>query len=212
MERRQGIGYKLAIFDVDGTLANSLPWFAEVLNDTADRFGFRRTDAAEREALRALGAREIIRRLGVPPWKLPLIARHMRRQKALTAHRVPLFEGASELLRQLARRGITLAIVSSDSEASIRVTLGPDAALISYFECSAALFGKRRKLLAILRRAGVPAGDAIYIADELRDAEAAQEAGIAFGAVAWGYATPAALEARHPLALFHDFDGIAARL
>ena len=74
--------YDLAIFDSDGTLVDSFPWFARVLNDVADRFGFRRTDAAEREALRACGSREILHRLGVPAWKLPMIAAHMRALKA----------------------------------------------------------------------------------------------------------------------------------
>ena len=34
--------YSLAIFDLDGTLADSFPWFLRTINDVADRFGFRR--------------------------------------------------------------------------------------------------------------------------------------------------------------------------
>jgi phosphoglycolate phosphatase-like HAD superfamily hydrolase len=33
--------YKLAIFDFDGTLADSFPWFIGAVNDAAARFGFR---------------------------------------------------------------------------------------------------------------------------------------------------------------------------
>ncbi len=198
---------RLAIFDFDGTLADSFPWFAGVLEETARRYGFRHVDAAEREALRSLAPREVIRRLGVPMWKLPLIARHIRRLKLAEAHRLKLFPGAETMLRRLAAEGIVLAIVSSDSEASIRRTLGPEAAaLVRHFACGGALFGKRRKLRAVLRRSGIPASAALCIGDEVRDAEAARAAGIAFAAVAWGYATPAAMEAERPVALFRSME------
>ncbi len=49
---------------------------------------------------------------------------------------------------------------------------------------------------------GVAPAEAIYIGDETRDAEAAAEAGVAFGAVAWGYAAPAALLACRPAEVF----------
>ena len=42
------VRYKLVIFDFDGTLADSFPWFAGVLNGVADRYGFRRVAACTR--------------------------------------------------------------------------------------------------------------------------------------------------------------------
>jgi phosphoglycolate phosphatase len=54
--------------------------------------------------------------------------------------------------------------------------------------------------------------DAIYIGDELRDAIAAREAGMHFGAVAWGYATPEALLTRSPDHFFREVAEIAPRL
>ena len=74
--------YRLAIFDFDGTLADSLPWFRSVFNSVATRYGFRALDDAEFEELRGMGNREIIRRVGVPLWKIPLIAAHMKRLMA----------------------------------------------------------------------------------------------------------------------------------
>ena len=38
--------YRLAIFDFDGTLADSFPFFLSVFNTIADRHGFRRIDIA----------------------------------------------------------------------------------------------------------------------------------------------------------------------
>ena len=39
--------YQLAIFDFDGTLADSSDWFLRNFDDMADRFGFRRIADAE---------------------------------------------------------------------------------------------------------------------------------------------------------------------
>jgi len=41
------MGYRLAIFDFDGTLANSFPWFCTVLNEVAAKHGFRRVNESE---------------------------------------------------------------------------------------------------------------------------------------------------------------------
>lgn len=108
--------YDLAIFDFDGTLADSGEWFFGALNEVADRFGFRRTSVEEREALRRLGSREIVRRLEVPMWKLPAIARHMRRRATENIAAIRLFDGVEAALETLSARGMTLAVVSSNAE------------------------------------------------------------------------------------------------
>ena len=51
--------YRLAIFDFDGTLADSFPLVMTMMNDVADRFGFRRVGEGELDELRLCGAREI---------------------------------------------------------------------------------------------------------------------------------------------------------
>jgi phosphoglycolate phosphatase len=171
-------------YDSDGTLADSLPWFQEVINDVADRFGFPRLDAARMERLRSAGPRETLKELGVPLWKVPLIARHMRRLKAADAHRTVLFPGVPAMLRCLKQAGVTLAVVSSDTEANVRRTLGPlNAGLIDAYACGAPLFGKHRRMRRMLRRGGFAPGDALAIGDEIRDIEAARLVGIPFGAV-----------------------------
>src|SRR5882757_3666743 len=92
--------YSLVIFDLDGTLADSLSWFLRNVNDVADRFGFRRV-AEDIEPLRHASTREILAHLEVPLWKLPVIARHMRRLKTEQAASIALFDGADTMLRTL---------------------------------------------------------------------------------------------------------------
>ncbi|HEX9215280.1 MAG TPA: HAD-IA family hydrolase [Bradyrhizobium sp.] len=201
--------YSLAIFDLDGTLVDSFPWFLRTINDVADRFGFRRVADKDVEGLRHASTREILSRLEVPLWKLPAIARHARRLKAEAAAEISLFAGVEAMLRALADSDVQLALVSSDSEANARQKLGNAAALFAHFDCAASVFGKPAKFRRVIRRAGVAPADVISIGDEVRDIEAARAVGIACGAVSWGYAAPAALQALAPDHMFAQMGEIA---
>jgi phosphoglycolate phosphatase len=202
---------RLLIFDFDGTLADSLPWFLAALDETARRFGFHRPDAAQIEALRGLDSRGIMRALGVPAWKVPAIANDLRR-RAAEAPAPPLFPGIETTLARLAEAGVTLAIASSNGSAHIRRALGAAlAGRIAHFACDISLFGKAGRFRRILRESGIPAGAAMAVGDELRDIAAAREAGLAAGAVTWGYATAEALRRAGPDAVF-EAPGDLARL
>lgn len=191
--------YRLALFDFDGTLADSYSLFLGVMNRFAEEHGFRRIEEHEIEALRCQSARQVIEHLGVPIWKLPTIARQMRQHVARNIAEVTLFPGVEEMLRGLARRNVRLGVVTSNSEGNVRKVLGPEAAaLIQHYGCGASIFGKRPKLRAALRGSGVPAAEAVCIGDEVRDLEAAREEGIAFWAVSWGYTNPGTLRAHAP--------------
>ncbi len=205
--------YRLAIFDFDGTLADSFPWFLGMLNGLADKNGFRRIEEHEIEMLRGQGARQVVAHLGVPAWKLPRIAQQMRRQMTRDIGGIALFPGVDRLLRELAAREVRLAIVTSNSIDNVRQVLGPDStALIHHYECGASIFGKRPKLRVVLRASGMPAAAAISIGDEVRDLEAARAEGIAFGAVTWGYTNPEALRAQNPEEVFASLEEILQKM
>jgi phosphoglycolate phosphatase len=204
--------YSLVILDLDGTLADSFGWFLRHVNDVADRFKFRRVADEDIEELRHAGSREIVARLEVPAWKIPLIARHMRRLKAQHLSDIALFPGAEALLRTLKDGGLQLSLVSSDSEANARRLLGEAAAHVSWFDCGASIFGKAAKFRRVVKRAGVAPSQVISIGDETRDIEAARAVGIACGAVSWGYAAPGKLRALGPDLMFERMEDIAARL
>jgi phosphoglycolate phosphatase len=206
------MNYALAIFDLDGTLVDSFPWFLGVVNDVASDYGFRRIDDAEIESLRHAGPREILRRLEVPLWKLPAIARHMRALKREHPQATPLFEGVPAMLQALRAAGLSLALVSSDSEDNARRQLGDNVVLFSQFACGASLFGKAVKFRTVTRRCGVAAERTIAIGDEVRDIEAARAAGIACGAATWGYAAAPALVALQPDKVFISVGDIAEQL
>jgi phosphoglycolate phosphatase len=201
--------YRLAIFDFDGTLADSFPWFVRVMNEAADIYRFRRVGPADAESLRGLDARHVIRHVGLPTWKVPLVARWMRRRMAADIGSIALFPGVEAMLRRLAEAGVRIAVVTSNSAANVRRVLGPEtASLVEFYGCGASLFGKRRKLRAVLRDSGVAPAHALCIGDEIRDLHAARTEGIAFAAVTWGYTTADGLAAHRPELIFHHVDEI----
>lgn len=204
--------YRLAIFDFDGTLADSLPWFRASFQDMIERFDLAPVGADEIEGLRGMSGRQIMARLNVPMWRLPAIVSDMRKRKLAAAGEISLFDGVEPMLSALQRSGITVAIVSSDTEESVRRVLGPAAARVSRFDCGAAIFGKHRKFRRVARRSGTKPADTICIGDELRDIEAARAAGMDSGAVAWGYAFPAALQAAGPTHFFSSIEELTHRL
>lgn len=188
------MSYRLAIFDFDGTLADSFPFFVSVFNRIADEHGFGRVDAEQAQQLRHHDTRTIMRHLGMPAWKLPLASRSFIGLMRENAARIPLFEGIHDVLHTLSREGVRLAIVSSNSEQNVRLVLGPAlAGLFHQYECGMSIFGKAARIRKVVKQAAVPAAHALYVGDQAMDAEAARKVGVAFGAVSWGYAPIEAL-------------------
>jgi phosphoglycolate phosphatase len=69
---------ELAIFDFDGTLADSLPWLVDMTERIADFYGFEKLHRGELETLRQFDARRLLSRYGIPIWRVPFIARRAR--------------------------------------------------------------------------------------------------------------------------------------
>jgi phosphoglycolate phosphatase len=205
--------YHLVIFDFDGTLADSLGWVKGIYNQVAERFRLNPATPEELEALRNQDTKAILARLGVPLWKLPLVAVHVRTLAARAEPTISLFQGATGLLAELEARGVATAIVSSNSEENVRRVLGREAACrVRHYACGAGVFGKPSKFRSILKRAQVAPQDAIAIGDEVRDIEAAKSVGIDSGAVTWGYATAEVLRTRAPTSMFTTMGELRAAL
>jgi phosphoglycolate phosphatase len=200
--------YALAIFDFDGTLADSFPWFVSALDQTADRFGLDRVKKDEIESLRDLSSRDALTRLGVPMLKLPAIATFMRRLMAESIGSIPLFKGVPEAIATLHAADMRLAIVSSNAEANIRGVLGPVADLVDHYACGSSLWGKPAKFRSVLNTLQIGAAETIAVGDEIRDIEAARKARLDAASVTFGYNSRAALAAHKPAYLFDDYDSL----
>jgi phosphoglycolate phosphatase len=203
---------ELIIFDFDGTLADSLSWLMTVLDDVADRYGFMRLDPAHMSHLRGCDIWQVLEHQRVARWKVPLVARHLRARMQRDIGRIRLFPGIEHALQRLAAGGGRLGIASSNSSRNVSAVLGASAGLFRHLECGVSLNGKATRLKRLLEASGVPPARAWYIGDELRDARAAAQVGVAFGAVAWGYTHVQTLAAAGAHATFASAEDLAEAL
>lgn len=205
--------YKLAIFDFDGTLADSLPFFLSSVNTLAEKHRFKKVDDADIERLRRYDAKRILNYLGVPFWKVPFVARTYTAMMGEHAAEIPMFPGVAEMLHTLSEKGVVLGLVTSNTYENVRTILGGDImSLMVHPHCGTGLYGKAAKLRSILRKTGIDAGDAVYIGDEIRDASAAHEVKMSFGAVTWGYTDTDMLLESSPEMLFRRVGEITEKL
>lgn len=189
---------ELVVFDFDGTLADSAQWMRGVIDQMAIKHHFRRVEEHEIEVLRGRTTREILEHLGIDTWRLPFIARDVRRLSADAAGEIGLFAGVTELLEQLARDRIRIAVLTSNGERAVRAVLGKHAELVRHYVCGASLFGKAPKLAKLVRSLDVAAAKVLCVGDETRDIEAARKVGLPVAAVTWGYANETILRAANP--------------
>lgn len=200
--------YRLAIFDFDGTLADSFPFFIRVFNQLAEQHSFKGIDPDLAHTFRHYNARQMMEQVGMPAWKLPFVAKSFISLMRQNAASISLFEHIDDTLLYLANNGVTLAIVSSNSYDNISRILGPaNMKLISQFECGMSLFGKPARIQKVIKKTGIPCNEALYIGDQVTDLEAARKVKVAFGAVSWGYGTIESLREHFPE---EEFDSVSS--
>jgi phosphoglycolate phosphatase len=188
--------YRLIVWDFDGTLADTLALSVDTFNAIAARYGFRQLDDLTEE--RGLNTRAFFRRHRIPLWRLPFLAEEYR--KAVRDHMpsIRLFAGLAELVRDLREAGLRVGVLSSNGAENIRTCLAANGVeeAFDFVVGYSRLFGKATSLRKVLRQEGVAPRQLLYVGDEVRDAEAARQAGVDFAAVAWGF-NAADLLSRH---------------
>jgi phosphoglycolate phosphatase len=189
----------VAIFDFDGTIADSLELVLSEFNRLAPRFRVKPIDRDDLARVRKMKASAAMKEHGVSFWKLPLLVSAMR--SALHKHVAGLepCEGMAEALRALAKNGCRCSVLSTNSSQNIeRFLERHDLKMFERIAGGASMFGKARALSRLIARAKLDASQVYYVGDEVRDIDAAAAAGVHSIAVSWGYAERGALEAHSP--------------
>jgi phosphoglycolate phosphatase len=195
--------YRHVIFDFDGTLADSWAAAVAIFARLAPRF--RLTPLADPEAARTTPTRQLLKQMGVSFWTLPRLVRAFYEEAAGEADGLRLFDGLPATLAELAGRGHTLGVLSSNREDIIRRCLSANgvedhfAFVVGYPK----LFGKAKALRRILKAERVHRADVLFVGDELRDIEAGRKAKVATAAVTWGFHAEPLLAASGATFLLH---------
>ncbi len=180
---------KLAIFDLDGTLVDSVDDLAEAVNHALGRVGLPPRSRDEVRSFVGNGARVLLERaLGPRRDKLEeaLAAWRAHYQDHLLDHTRP-YPGVAEAL---ARAGRTLAVLTNKPGPMARRILeglgilGRFVAVVGGGETPPK--PDPAGVRAILERVGARPEDAIFVGDSLVDLATARNAGLTFVGVGWG--------------------------
>ena len=208
---------RAALFDFDGTLADTAPDLAAAVNRMLVE---QAREALPLERLRpfaSAGARGLLHAaFGVKPEDAEYAALRetfLEYYAERICHHTALFPGIAELLAELRRRGLAWGIVTNKAtrfteRIITELKLEPDC--LACGDTTAHLKPHPAPLLHAARQIEIPPQDCVYLGDDLRDMKAAHAAGMRPIAVEWGYHHPdsggpgtwqAAAVIRHPLEL-----------
>ncbi len=195
---------RAVIFDFDGTIADSWPAIIQVAEGVMKRK--RPYNEEEITALRDMPLPELMKVLGVPKWKLPILLYRGRRMLRARMHGIPLHEGMATTLEQLHAKGVPLYVLSSNSTENVQKYLQWHKLThcFSGVYGGASLFGKASRLLKLIDETGTSVTDSWYVGDEMRDVTAARAVGLRVASVTWGYNTRAALLSKEPDVVVDD--------
>lgn len=203
---------KLVIFDLDGTLLNTIGDIAEAVNYALQTAGF---PTHEREAYRFMvgsGIMKLFERALPPEERTEENIARIREYflPYYEAHKTDLtapYEGIVELLTELDRRGVALAVASN------KYHQATETLVRHYFPTTpfCAVFGHREGMTVkpspeivweIMRVAGAErVEEVLYVGDSDVDMLTAHNAGVEAVGVSWGFRPKEELAAHSPKAI-----------
>lgn len=203
--------FKACVFDLDGTLLNTLPTILRHCNHSLAAFGFGPITPEQCRAVCRLPASTfyhvLLEMAGCPANQIPALATRLAAYD-LEHYLQDAVEGSApypgilETLAALRGAGIKTAILTNKPEAlakTVSQTLLPG--LFEY--CAGQQPGGIAKpnpltLQRVLSKLGIDKTECVYVGDTDVDMETAKNAGVFLAAVAWGYMPAETLSGFHP--------------
>jgi phosphoglycolate phosphatase-like HAD superfamily hydrolase len=195
---RGAMQLRAAIFDFDGTIADTFEEVVAILNKLSAEFGYRAAASAEVDELRGMSARDVARRLGVRWHKLPAIVTRARGELSHRMANIQPFEGIAAAIAELRAQGLLVGLLTSNNRRNVDLFLAEHPIAFDFVSTGSGLWSKHRRLAKIMRQHRLSRDQTAYVGDEVRDIEAARALGMRAVAVAWGYTKADLLSAQNP--------------
>lgn len=188
---------ELVIFDLDGTLVDSIPDLTDAVNEFMRASGRAPLAMDDVRRLVGKGARNLVERAlgnGTEEEVEQSLKIFLGYNDAHIADKTVMYPGVPETLQELHRRGCRMVLVTNKTEYLSRKLLGV-IGIGHYFEqvlgADSLPFRKPspEPVLKVLRDAGIPADRAIMVGDSINDIAAGKTAGVVTVACTFGYGT-----------------------
>ena len=199
------------LFDMDGTLGDTLPICVQALQDTLAVFTHR--DYTQDEIYAMFGPSEegvLYRRIPQAQWQ-PALQDFLGRYRALHESARQPFPGVISLLERLRQRGMPTGVVTGKGRASAEISIEA-MGLAPYLETlvTGSLDGaaKPTSIRQVLDEWDLPAERVAYVGDTPYDMRAAREAGVIPLGAAWA-STATVREGDGALRVFYSVDDLS---
>lgn len=184
---------KCVIFDLDGTLADTLPDIMTAVNGVRAHYGF--TPVDEKFVLKFINGdtEEFARNIGpdLGPDKIgEAIAVYKEIYAKCYLDKTAAYAGLSEVLALLKARGVKLAVFSNKSNDYVKNLADKLYPGIFDIALGAGVFASKPApdgALDIIRRFGVSADETVFVGDSDVDVNTGNNAGMRVIGVSWGY-------------------------
>ena len=187
--------YKAIIFDLDGTLLDTLTDLAEGTNYALRVNGFPERTIDEIRRFVGNGARKLIER-AVPDGQVEAALERVRQDfdvyyKVHCKDHTGPYPGIMEMLQELVRKGYMLGVVSNKPDFAVQELI-PEYFPGIFATISGERQGVSKKpapdlIWEAMKNLQADSSEAIYVGDSEVDLEAAANAGIPCISVAWGF-------------------------
>ena len=185
---------KAALFDFDGTFADTAPDLAAAVNTMRTKRGLEPLDPATVRPYASMGARGLLRiGFGMTPEHPDYAAmkdEFLDNYAAAICVHTRLFDGMHELIGELTARHIAWGIVTNKATrftSRLVRELAVTPACVVCGDSTPHLKPHPAPLLLAAERLKLPPGDCLYVGDDLRDIQAGRAAGMRCVAVEYGY-------------------------
>lgn len=203
-----GRNFGLVVFDWDGTLLDSAQAIVASMQAAARDLGLTPPDEKTARQVIGLGLHDALSQAlpGVPAGEYPRVAERYRHHYLSRDRELALFEGAQEMLEELADGGCLLAVATGKSR--IGLDRAMDASGLGAFfhatrcadECSSK--PAPDMILEIMEELDAEPGRTLMVGDTTHDLQMARNAGVGALAVGYGAHSREALLAERPLGFF----------